>query len=56
MRSPKVKLIYIDPPFNTEQVFEHYADQLEPSIWLTMMRDRTRDRLRAPRRWLRDIL
>ena len=34
----KVKLVYIDPPFNTEQVFEHYADQREHSIWLTMMR------------------
>ena len=39
----KVKLVYIDPPFNTEQTFEHYADQLEHSIWLTMMRDRIRD-------------
>jgi adenine-specific DNA-methyltransferase len=39
----KVKLVYIDPPFNTEQAFEHYADQLEHSIWLTMMRDRVRD-------------
>ena len=39
----KVKLVYIDPPFNTEQTFEHYVDQLEHSIWLTMMRDRIRD-------------
>lgn len=39
----QVKLVYIDPPFNTEQTFEHYADQLEHSIWLTMMRDRIRD-------------
>lgn len=39
----KVKLVYIDPPFNTEQTFDHYADQLEHSIWLTMMRDRIRD-------------
>lgn len=39
----KVKLVYIDPPFNTEQTFEHYADQLEHSVWLTMMRDRIRD-------------
>src|SRR5690625_671434 len=38
----QVKLVYIDPPFNTEQAFEHYADQLEHSIWLTMMRDRIR--------------
>lgn len=39
----QVKLVYIDPPFNTSQTFEHYADQLEHSIWLTMMRDRIRD-------------
>lgn len=39
----QVKLVYIDPPFNTEQTFLHYADQLEHSIWLTMMRDRIRD-------------
>lgn len=39
----QVKLVYIDPPFNTEQAFDHYADQLEHSIWLTMMRDRIRD-------------
>lgn len=39
----QVKLVYIDPPFNTEQTFEQYADQLEHSIWLTMMRDRIRD-------------
>jgi len=36
----KVKLIYIDPPFNTEQTFPSYEDNLEHSIWLTMMRDR----------------
>lgn len=36
----KVKLIYIDPPFNTEQTFASYEDNLEHSIWLTMMRDR----------------
>src|SRR4051812_44998556 len=24
----KVKLVYIDPPFNTGQAFEHYDDQL----------------------------
>lgn len=36
----QVKLIYIDPPFNTEQTFESYEDNLEHSIWLTMMRDR----------------
>lgn len=36
----KVKLCYIDPPFNTEKTFTHYEDNLEHSIWLTMMRDR----------------
>jgi adenine-specific DNA-methyltransferase len=36
----KVKLAYIDPPFNTGQAFEHYDDALEHSVWLTMMRDR----------------
>lgn len=35
-----IKLVYIDPPFNTGQAFEHYDDGLEHSIWLTMMRDR----------------
>ena len=35
----KVRLVYIDPPFNTDQTFEHYADQLEHSIWLTMTRE-----------------
>lgn len=36
----KVKLVYIDPPFNTGQAFEHYDDGIEHSVWLTMMRDR----------------
>jgi len=36
----KVKLIYIDPPFNTGQAFANYDDALEHSVWLTMMRDR----------------
>lgn len=36
----KVKLCYIDPPFNTSKTFTHYEDNLEHSIWLTMMRDR----------------
>lgn len=36
----KVKLCYIDPPFNTAGTFTHYEDNLEHSIWLTMMRDR----------------
>ena len=36
----KVKCIYIDPPFNTAQTFANYEDNLEHSVWLTMMRDR----------------
>ena len=36
----KVKLVYIDPPFNTAKTFDSYEDNLEHSIWLTMMRDR----------------
>jgi adenine-specific DNA-methyltransferase len=36
-----VKCIYIDPPFNTQQAFEHYDDGYEHSIWLGLLRDRT---------------
>ena len=36
----KVKLVYIDPPFNTGQAFEHYDDWMEHSTWLSFMRDR----------------
>lgn len=36
----KVKLAYLDPPFNTGQVFKTYDDALEHSVWLTLMRDR----------------
>jgi DNA modification methylase len=38
----KVKLVYIDPPFNTGQAFAHYEDNIEHSIWLTLLRDRIR--------------
>ncbi|WP_216843873.1 site-specific DNA-methyltransferase [Phytoactinopolyspora alkaliphila] len=38
----KVKLVYIDPPFNTGQAFTNYEDNIEHSIWLTMLRDRLR--------------
>ena len=38
----KVRLAYLDPPFNTKQAFENYEDNLEKSVWLTMMRDRLR--------------
>ena len=36
----KVKCIYVDPPFNTGQAFEHYDDGIEHSLWLQLMRDR----------------
>ncbi len=36
----KVRLAYLDPPFNTQQAFAQYDDGLEHSVWLTMMRDR----------------
>ena len=36
----KIKCIYIDPPFNTGQAFENYDDNLEMSIWLSLMRKR----------------
>ncbi len=38
----KIKCIYIDPPFNTGQAFDNYDDNLEMSIWLSLMRDRLR--------------
>lgn len=38
--SGKVKCIYIDPPYNTGNAFEHYDDGYEHSIWLSLMRDR----------------
>jgi adenine-specific DNA-methyltransferase len=33
----QVKCIYADPPFNTGQAFEDFDDNLEHSIWLSMM-------------------
>lgn len=36
----KVKCVYIDPPFNTGAMFEHYDDGLEHSLWLQRIRDR----------------
>ena len=35
-----VKCIYIDPPYNTGNAFEHYDDGVEHSIWLSLMRPR----------------
>ncbi len=36
----QVKCVYLDPPFNTGQAFEHYDDWMEHSTWLSFMRDR----------------
>jgi adenine-specific DNA-methyltransferase len=36
----KIKCVYIDPPFNTQQAFEHYDDSVEHSLWLGLMRER----------------
>ena len=38
--SGKIKCVYIDPPYNTGNAFEHYDDALEHSTWLSLMRDR----------------
>ncbi len=36
----KIKCIYIDPPYNTGNAFEHYDDSVEHSTWLSLMRPR----------------
>lgn len=36
----KVKCIYIDPPYNTGNAFEHYDDSVEHSTWLSLMKAR----------------
>lgn len=36
----KIKCIYIDPPYNTGNAFEHYEDGIEHSIWLSLMKTR----------------
>lgn len=33
----RIRCIYIDPPYNTGNAFEHYDDDLEHSIWLNML-------------------
>lgn len=37
----KIKCIYIDPPYNTGSAFEYYDDDVEHSIWLSLMRKKT---------------
>lgn len=36
----KVRLCYIDPPFNTGESWAHFTDSFERSMWLTLLRDR----------------
>lgn len=36
----KIKLVFIDPPYNTGNAFAQYDDGLEHSIWLGLMRTR----------------
>jgi adenine-specific DNA-methyltransferase len=36
----RVRLVYIDPPFNTQVNFRQYKDTMDRSMWLTMMRER----------------
>jgi len=38
--SNKIKCIYIDPPYNTGNAFEHYDDSVEHSIWLNLIKPR----------------
>lgn len=38
--SNKIKCIYIDPPYNTGSAFELYDDNVEHSIWLSLMKER----------------
>ncbi len=35
-----IKCIYIDPPYNTGNAFEHYDDGVEHSAWLNLMKPR----------------
>lgn len=36
----KIKCVYIDPPYNTGNAFEHYDDGLEHSTWLNLLKPR----------------
>ncbi len=35
-----IKCIYIDPPYNTGSAFDYYDDNLEHSMWLSLMKAR----------------
>jgi adenine-specific DNA-methyltransferase len=36
----QIKCVYIDPPYNTGNAFEHYDDGIEHSLWLSLMKQR----------------
>lgn len=36
----KIKCMYLDPPFNTGEMFENYEDGIEHSLWLGQMASR----------------
>ena len=38
--SGKIRCIYIDPPYNTGSAFDYYEDNMEHSIWLSLIRPR----------------
>lgn len=38
--SDGIRLVYIDPPFNTQTNFRQYSDTMDRAMWLSMMRDR----------------
>lgn len=35
-----IRLVYIDPPFNTGKTFNQYGDNLATPMWLSMLKDR----------------
>lgn len=36
----QIKCVFIDPPYNTGNAFEHYDDGVEHSLWLSLMKPR----------------
>lgn len=36
----RIACIYVDPPFNTGQAFEHYEDNEQHAVWLSRLRER----------------
>lgn len=35
-----IRLVYVDPPFNSQVNFRQYHDSMQRSMWLSMLRDR----------------